>query len=174
MTTRRGFRLFEFLLVTVIFGIIVLFAVNRFEELGRETRRLGFELLAHNFTTAVAGVRTRWLIQGQPEVVVLEGWDLRMSPEGWPLATTSATEQGLEQGAACLSLWQTLFQNPQPATVEGSQLRGERRYHIRGLNNEFCRYELVTKERESHYFDYTAKTGQVLIHVPLQKKIPDL
>lgn len=191
--TRRGFRMFEFLLVVCIFGVIVLVGVSRYLELGRETRRLGFELLAHHYTTAVAGVRARWLIQGgsHPSVefngVEFEGIHVRLSPEGWPIDAEHPTEKNSEESsektngvegdqssARCLRLWRALLQNPMPASLEGGEQRGERRYHITEVDRYVCRYELVTKESGPYYFDYSAKTGQVLIQVPPQEKISDL
>lgn len=188
MTAGRGFRVFEFLVVSVIIGVLVLVAINRYEALGRETRRLGFELLAHNFTAAVAGVRAHWFIQGQPKVTSVDGEQILMSTTGWPsgIVTRAATRALVTQRAntnlnanqkqveICWQLWETLLQNPSPTTLEGQQQRGEQRYHISWVENEFCRYELVTKRLNSHYFDYSPKTGQVLLHVPVQKEISTL
>ena len=178
MITRRGFRLFELLLVITIFGVIVLVGISRYLDLGRETRRLGFELLSHNFTAAVASLRVQWLIQGRAgDEVELDGVRVLFSSTGWPMsADVEIAQLELDKAppARCLQLWRALLQNPALATLAGSEERGERRYHISLIDAETCRYELVTKDIESYYFDYSSATGQVLIQVPVNQKIPDL
>lgn len=170
--------MFELLLVITIFGVIVLVGVSRYLDLGRETRRMGFELLAHNFTTAVASVRVQWLLQGRTHTELqFEETRFWFSPTGWPLnATDDSIESvfGDQPASRCLHLWQALLLNPMQATLAGSEERGQRRYHIRLIDADTCRYELVTKETESYYFDYSSVTGQVLIQIPVHQKVSDL
>lgn len=178
MIARRGFRMFELLLVITIFGVIVLVGVSRYLDLGRETRRMGFELLAHNFTAAVAGLRVQWLIQGQAgNEIDLDGIRVLFNPKGWPAsAETDMAESGanVAPAARCIQLWQALLQNPAPATLAGREERGERRYHISLVDADTCRYELVSRDIDTYYFDYSSVTGQVLIQVPVQQKVSDL
>jgi len=180
MMTLRGFRIFEFFIVAAVIGVIVSAGISRYLELGRETRRIGFELLSHNFTTAVANARVHWLIQkmnGSARAYLdMEGVPLYMSPTGWPASgerKVASIERDLTAGD-CLLLWQNLLQNPSPVSLEGTQARGERRYHIRLAAAGVCRYELVTEVFESHYFDYLPTTGQVVLNVPVNKKMPAL
>lgn len=170
----------EFFIVAAVIGVIALTAISRYLDLGRETRRIGFELLSHHFTTAVANARVHWLVQGvQKSSLEFLEWDesrLYMSPAGWPASTehkiTSVTEELTSDD--CLHLWLELLQNPMQATLEDKEPRGERRYHISLVKPGICRYELVTREHNSHYFDYSPADGRVSLRVPTNEKIPDL
>lgn len=172
--------MFEFFIVAAVIGVIALAGISRYLELGRETRRIGFELLSHNFTTAVANARAHWLIQkingNARDYLDMEGLLLYMTSAGWPASgerSIASVERDLTAGD-CLLLWQKLLQNASPASLEGAQARGERRYHIRLAAAGVCRYELVSETFESHYFDYLPATGQVVLTVPVSKKISTL
>lgn len=179
MTNERGWSRFEWLLTVSAIGIVMLFAVTRYIDLAREGRRMGFELLAHNFTAAVAMTRAHWLINRRSVnefFVDINGQLIYMTPEGWPLATMPIEDkdEAKVSAAICHQLWQALLQNPEPATLEGETSRGQRRYHITRIDDDICEYELVTKERGSHVFNYNIGTGQVLITTPPHKKISTL
>lgn len=179
MQTRRGFRLFELLLVITVVGVVVLVGISRYLDLGRETRRMGFELLAHNFTTAAANAHVHWLIQrsggGARDHIEHETTRIYMSATGWPVSALALVNAGGNLTASdCFSLWQALLQNPPQASLDGESPRGQRRYHVSVIEPRTCRYELVTRELNSHSFHYFPDSGQVLIHVPTHKKISEL
>lgn len=172
--------MFEFFIVAAVIGVVALVGISRYLDLGRETRRIGFELLSHHFTTAVANARVHWLIQGvqggSREFLVRDESHLYMSPAGWPASNErkmiSVTKDLTPDD--CLYLWLELLQNPMQASLEGKEARGERRYHISLVKPGVCRYELVTSEYNSHYFDYSPADGRVRLKVPTNGKIPDL
>jgi MSHA pilin protein MshB len=183
MTNQRGWSRFEWLITVSAIGIVLLFAVTRYLDMAREGRRMGFELLAHHFTAAVAMTRAHWLINRAASnefFIEINGQGIYMSEEGWPASASPVligreAETQLEKSpAACQELWQTLLQNPEPATLEGQSSWGQRRYHISRINEHVCRYELVTKERGSHFFDYDVRTGQVMVTTPPYKEISSL
>jgi type II secretory pathway pseudopilin PulG len=179
-TMRRGFRMFEFLLVTAIIGVIVLFGISRYLELGRETQRLGFELLAHNFTASVAGARAQWLIQsmqgGTRQYLDVDGIRLYMNEQGWPARVGDQIDSVNQDLTAkdCLKLWQALLRNAVRASVEGEEARGEAGYHISLSGTANCRYELVTEFPDGHYFDYSPTDGKVTIYALIGKETPDV
>jgi MSHA pilin protein MshB len=184
----RERRRYEFFIVAVVIGLITLVAIDRYLELGRETRRIGFELLAHHFATAVAGVRVQWLLnkthagnRGETNSQVeLDGFRFYMNEGGWPAQVAHDEEKKDSQdngqkneqqevqltAAGCLKLWQALLQNSPQASVEGMQARGSQRYHIRLLEEGVCRYERVFKGVNNIYFDYASSNGQVTINGP--------
>lgn len=169
--------MFEFLLVIAIIGVIVLLGISRYLELGRETQRLGFELLAHNFTASVAGARAQWLIQGTQsgatQYLDVDGVRLYMSEQGWPARVHDKVDAvGTDVTAKdCLTLWQTLLRNPAQASVDGEEVRGTQRYHISLQGAGICRYELVTGLPGNHYFDYFPSDGSVSINMPISEAI---
>lgn len=196
----RERRRYEFFIVAVVIGLVMLVGIDRYLELGRETRRIGFELLAHHFATAVAGVRVQWLLnktharnRGETNShVELNGFRFYMSEGGWPAQVVHDEEkkdsednrqkdeqQEDEQqevqltAADCLKLWQALLQNPPQASVEGMQARGSQRYHIRLLEDGICRYERVFKGVNNIYFDYASSNGQVTINGPTHTQVTE-
>lgn len=184
----RERRRYEFFFVTVIIGLIMLVGIDRYLELGRETRRIGFELLAHHFTTAVAGVRVQWLLKKshigthigthsgsysgahvrENHYVDLDGFRFYINENGWPVKVVEDEEELEAQLTAtdCLKLWQALLQNPPQASMEGREKNGSRRYHVRLVEQSRCRYELVLKGSAAMYFDYASANGQVIINGP--------
>lgn len=182
MTNQRGWSRFEGLIVASAIGLIMLVGISRYIDLARDTRRVGFELLAHNFSAAVAMTRVQWLLKissdGQTEYLVAGDKNLYLNAEGWPVATEPVSSESSTNGKIpvrqCYQLWQVMLQNPESATLEGRDTRGKRRFHISSIGKGACRYELVTKDPGSHFFDYFPATGQIILSVPVQKSIPSL
>lgn len=172
--TRRQSRLFEFLVVVIVISFVLLVAVSRYTHVGMETKRLGFELLAHNFTTSVANARAQHLIHRSQHQLATDEERLFFTVTGWPVSVRPdvidvARDLTVQD---CLQLWQNLLQNALPASVEGSDDRGRRRYHVSLARPGVCRYEMVSDIPDAYHFDYTPMTGQVRIAVPENKKNP--
>lgn len=192
MLKQGGWSRFELLIVASVIGLIMLIAISRYLDLAREGRRLGFELLAHNFSAAAAMTRAHWLLKGsvaaRQDYVDQDDLRIYMNAEGWPITAEPISSGRPTQYDAhnCYQLWLALLQNPESASVEEKDnpegkgaieekhVRGERRYHISYNNAGFCRYELATKERNSHFFDYELRSGQVRITVPAYKSVTSL
>lgn len=182
MTNQGGWSRFEGLIVVSAIGLVVLVGISRYLDLARDSRRVGFELLAHNFTVAVAMTRVQWLLKisshGQEGYLVAGDKNIYVNAEGWPVGLEPLRSENRANGKIpvrqCYDLWQAMLQNPEPATLEGRDTRGKRRFHISSVGKEACRYELVTKERGSHFFDYFPRTGQIIINLPVQKSISRL
>lgn len=197
MLKQRGWSRFEWLIVVSAIGLVLLIGIARYLDLARESRRVGFELLAHNFTAAIAMTRAQWLVKNSGEkrenVLDLGEKIIYFNAEGWPVAAKQVAssialedekledeklgEKKLENEnlvRQCYELWQVMLQNPEPATLEGKSDWGQRRYHIASLGKGVCRYQLVTKKQNSHFFDYFLHNGQVLITVPVQDSVSSL
>lgn len=179
MNRQQGWSRFEWLITVSAIGIVLLFAVERYLDMAREGRRMGFELLANHFTAGVALTRANWLINRvNPEqfFVQIDGQFVYMSEQGWPMSTEPVAEKSEPEKAPvfCRQLWDSLLQNPQQATVEGVSEWGQRRYHISSPHQGVCRYELVAEPRGSHFFDYDLRTGQVSVRTPAAKQVTSL
>lgn len=181
MNNRRGWNRFEWLLLVSAVGLVMLVGISRYIDLAREGRKVGFEVLAHNFTAAVSLTRAQWILQnaaeGRHEYLHADKTVIYFNSSGWPFAAEVISDAKPSNGndaVNCLQLWEILLQNSEAATVEGQSARGERRYHITSLNDHGCRYELVTKNLNSHFFDYDSQTGRVRLSVPAYKSISTL
>ncbi len=163
---------FEYMLVILVTGVIALVAIDRYQALGRETQRLGFELLSHRFAEAAAHMNVHWLLQqgrgGNPGYLDLEGKRIYVNAQGWPRGARPVSQPLRNED--CAYLWDELLQNPPPASLQGAvgaaYVRGEQRYHIGLRLGEVCRYELLLRERTVYAFEYDTRTGQVRLVLP--------
>jgi len=177
MKTQHGFSLFELVVVAVVIGILASVGLEYYSQAIEESHRVGVEAQASNFTTAVAGVHTQWLldsVKSRVSRVEIDGLQFYVSKRGWPahVNVRGTKKKGKKSGKNwessqnCYDLWISLLQNPTPATVEGNDQWGKYDYHISAVGGEFCRYELTVKPKGSHFFDYVLGTGQVFVTVP--------
>jgi|GEM_PF-1566154 len=183
--SQRSPRVFEWLLIATLIGIVLVFALALYGRMAGDVQRLSFELAAQNFKTAVSGVRAHWYIQraqgetGQDAVVFselptmpvgLEGASditVYLNPQGWPVNTRSQREaaDGRLDPEECLDLWRAfLHQAPlasmeealEPTAVFGVAKVGEGR-------ESACRYRQLRDDSGRRYFDYIPFDGRVLL-----------
>lgn len=176
-----GFSLLELILVIVLIGLLAAAGLKYYIDLREAAIRTGLQTQARNFAGIIQGARADWLSERRPDsiptepgsklAVDLDGTRIYVNEMGWP-ANSSAeldSSSGSQTAAECYELWFGLMNNPLPATVEGlpsiGGVKGQQRYHI-SVNNAVCRYELVLKSGIGYYFDYSPKTGKVLINIP--------
>ena len=177
MVYEREHNRFEWLVLVIVVGIIMLVAIVHYIDLARDGRRAAFGLLANNFASAVAMARVEWLLQhaAQSPNAQAEPHTQRvfMNEAGWPVATLAVNANNYS-AQNCYQLWEELLQNPAPATVQGgAEQRGERQYHISFPQPDICRYELIT-DAKGHYFDYNLLSGKVSLQVPPPEHLPEL
>ena len=170
MKKNLGFTSFEFYFVMSVIGIIVLVAMQRYVQLAEETRRLSFEVVAKHFNAAVYNNHARWIVAQQHTKTFrlkLDGVDIQFSPQGWPLAVL--TNEPMVAGVSvnsCLSLWQSLLQNPPSISYYGGDPYGSRHYHLSLSLENACRFELITEQPGQFYFEYAPYFGKVLFFTP--------
>jgi hypothetical protein len=180
MYNKHGFTSFEFYIVMIVIGLLVLVGLQRYFQLAEEVQRFRFEALARHFSTAVYNARSQWFIRHQEKmnnnIVDLSGIKIQMSQQGWPLFVADGNAVAVidsEQAASlhsCMQLWQSLLQNPQPISYSGGDAFGSRPFHLVITQAGECRYQLFVENSNQYYFDYSPKTGQVRIHTPVAEK----
>ncbi len=183
--TSRSARLFEWSLLAILIGIVLVFAVGLYTRMAGDVQRLSFELAAQNFKTALSGVRAQWYIQrtrGEPESDVVVFSELPGLPvgledassitvylnaQGWPVNTRSRREanDGRLSEEECLDLWRaflhqapaaSLADPPPPEAVFGVARVGEGRDSV-------CRYRHLVDASDSQFFDYQPSDGKVFV-----------
>lgn len=171
-----GFSLLELVVVLVVIGLLAAGGLFYYQDLLKESRRTSMEILAHRFTTATALVHAQWILQGggshrAPGMLVdVDGIGVYVNERGWPANTDGGSARSSDQtDDECRQLWMALLQNPPLATV-GSNVPAvdelRQRFHISQVGGRICRFQLITRDAGTHYFDYNTTTGQVLIHTP--------
>lgn len=168
---QSGFTLFELTLVVCIVGILMAVWVRYADGSIERAERVALESISHSFASSMGALRGKWLIENNgsnpKQFVLLNQQKVYVNRFGWPTNTTGVMVEGSSQTPeACQQLWQVVMQYAAPASVEGREPRGSRRYHISAPAADICRYELAGPSESDHYFNYNRTTGQVEIHIP--------
>jgi len=181
----RNARTFEWLILISVVGVVVLVAVGFYTRMIGDVQRLSFELVAQNFETAVSGARAQWYIDrsrgGPGHTVTLHGdltakaqgeaeagqdsVRLYLNTQGWPVNTESqaSARDGRQTPEECLQLWLGLLREP-PAAGFDTEGPPDAAYRINVTNEGACRYRQLIGGKESQYFDYNPRSGQISVH----------
>ena len=167
---QKGFSLLELILVTVVIGILMASGLKYYQGYIENAQRVALETQARNFQSVLYLAKAQWFIaqaKGEvPRKVSLDNVRVSLNDRGWVYAGGDAKggQYKAKSPWQCLGLWNTVFQNPPPATMNASH-RGDQKYHI-SVSGGRCRFELVTNDSASHYFEYSMADGGIKITVP--------
>jgi len=174
---QQGFSLLELILVITLIGLLSAWSIRYYSDVAENSQRVGMEALAHHFTTAVMGVHGQWLLhteaRGPASQIENDGVLLAIGTNGWPVGVVSggmrepvSGYEGTQDQEQCAALWMNLLQNPAPYVLAGDDNSKGFRYRISALNTGACRFELVSSSLQGVYFDYFARSGQVILSRP--------
>ena len=157
MTRQRGFTFIELIAVSVIIGVLFVSGMRYYGELMADARKAGLAMLANRFAAASAGAHLKWTIDGRPNWIILDGYQLRMNRYGWPVGEALGAKQGLN---TCRQLWESLLQNPVLIADAFPQGEAGINYWVDKPQEGICRYRLIS-QKEEYYFEYHLLNGKV-------------
>jgi MSHA pilin protein MshB len=107
---QRAFTLVELVMVIVILGILAAIAVPRFLNLTGDAAQAARDGTRGALNTGIQMVRSRWIAQGSPATVTLDGGAVTMNAGGYPDVGTT-----YNSGATCATLVNRLLGGVPPA-----------------------------------------------------------
>lgn len=156
---QQGFTLLEFIFVIVMIGILSAAALKYYADIVDDARVAGVQFLSARFATAVAGIHVKWMVDGRPNVIDLDGYHVQVNDGGWPVSESRIKARGTSN--VCQQLWESLLQNPSALPdVMPSDSRGVQ-YWSPKPKNGVCRYNLITRDSSQYYFEYHMGNGRV-------------
>lgn len=156
---QQGFTLLEFIVVIVMIGVLSASALKYYTDIVDDARIAGVQFLSARFSSAVASVHVKWMLDGRPNRVDLDGYHLKINDGGWPIGQLGLAGKSTEN--TCQQLWESLLQNPaRLPDVIPTDSKGVQYWSAKPINN-VCRYNLVTRNSSEYYFEYYMDNGRV-------------
>ncbi len=156
---QQGFTLLEFITVIVMIGVLSASALKYYAAIVEDARIAGVQFLSGRFSAAVAGIHVKWMIDGRPDRIELDGYELRVNEGGWPIGESRLGNTG--RANVCRQLWESLLQNPSELPdVIPTDSNGVQYWSAKPKKN-VCRYNLVTRDSSKYYFEYYMNNGRV-------------
>lgn len=183
--TSRSSRVFEWSLLAIVIGIVLVFAAGLYGRMAGDVQRLSFDLAAQNFKTALTGVHAQWYVQRtrgevDDDVVLFSELPGRptgledastitvyLNARGWPESTRSrrAASDGRLSAEECLELWKAFLHQAPAASLEDPPAPSA----VFGVSSvdkgrdRACRFRHLVDAGRGQYFDYRPSDGTVTI-----------
>lgn len=138
----------EWLMIIVIIGILMASFLQYFFKQENQLTETGFQALANNFSTQVQAVHGQWMMDGQPNVVLLKEMSGIQT-----LATVN--QHGWVSGDNCYNIWQQVMNLPLEFLKQPISVIEVVKNNV--VESTICRFSI----NEKIYFDYHLLTGKV-------------
>ena len=156
---QAGFTLIELILVVSIIAVLMATSMRYYTVLLEDAQKSGVKMLAGRFASVTSQLHLKWVIEGKPTQIALDDATILFNQNGWPMgAITPYIDEELD---ACQQLWEALFKNSSELPDYLPTDRRGVQYWTSRPQMGVCRYQLVMKDSNQHYFDYFALSGRV-------------
>ncbi|WP_114326202.1 hypothetical protein [Candidatus Colwellia aromaticivorans] len=147
----------EFLVIIALVGVMMAVFINYFIKSEAQFTHAGFTTLAQSFNTKVSTVHAQWLMDKQPNTVLLASFNnkdkqvVSVNNTGW----VDVKHKQL----ACEAIWQLIMETPMSLmkfsiiAIEVHDNTNEQHIQSKGQ----CRYVLL----DGSYFQYNRANGKV-------------
>jgi competence protein ComGC len=150
---KKQSSMIEFLVVLVIVAVLMKLLLDFFWSQQQNITNAAFIGLAQSFTSKVNVVHAQWLMDEQPDVVVLS--QLNSTEKQYVNVNSTGWIDNDHISLACHNIWlQTLVM---PLQVVKSVVTAIEIHNEEIKNGRLCRYSIVSGE----FFDYRSDTGKV-------------
>ena len=115
--TKDGFTLIELIVVIAVLAILAAVALPKFADFSTSAESAAFDGVAGGFTAAIGIVHSKWLADGKPTVVPLDGATVTVNAAGWPIVdnTTAPLQDTADE------LWGLVMAGATPTAWTGAQ-----------------------------------------------------
>lgn len=160
MTTnseKKEKSLAEFIVIIALVGVMMAVFINYFIKSEAQFSHAGFNTLAQSFNTKVSAVHAQWLMDKQPNTVLLASFN-KNGKQAIPVNNAGWVDVKQKQ-LACEAIWQLIMETPMSlmkfsiSAIEVHDNTKEQHVQVKAL----CRYALLN----GSYFHYNRTNGKV-------------
>lgn len=160
MTTnseKKEKSLAEFIVIIALVGVMMAVFINYFVKNEPQFSHAGFTTLAQSFNTKVNAVHAQWLMDKQPNTVLLASFN-REDKQAIPVNKAGWVDVK-QQTLACDAIWQLVMETPMSlmkfsiSAIEVHDNTNKQQVQTKVL----CRYALL----DGSYFHYSRANGKV-------------
>lgn len=161
MTTnseKKEQSLAEFVVIVALVGVMMAVFINYYIKSEEQFSHAGFTTLAQSFNTKVSAVHAQWLMDKQPNIVLLASFN-RKEKQAIPVNKAGWIDVKTNDRLACENIWQLVMETPMDL-MKLSISAIEVYDHTNEKNDQAkaqCRYVLL----DGSYFNYNRANGKV-------------
>ena len=151
----------EFIVTIALVGVMMAVCINYFIKSEAQFTHLGFNTLAQSFNTKVNAVHAQWLMDNQPNIVLLTSFNEK-EKQSIPVNNAGWIDVKQKQ-LACEAIWQLIMETPMSLmqfSISAIEVHNsnDNDQKIQGsAKMSLCRYVLL----DGSYFEYNRAKGKV-------------
>lgn len=169
LVNKKGFSLFEFMVVVVIFSILVSVLIQKLLIIHDDAHEANVQLTASSLQRAVNLTHQLWQSYGSiNKVTLLKGYgndNVIMSSKGWPIGALFESDRLFLNKESlsgdvddCKNLWRALLKHIAPDVKRRADNSSN---YLAEFNQGICRYKYLLSE-EQLKIEYDLATGRVI------------
>ncbi|WP_057832749.1 hypothetical protein [Colwellia sp. TT2012] len=143
----------EFIIVVVIIAVLMKLLLDVFFSQQEKITNIAFVGLAQNFTSKINVIHGQWLMDKQPDIVVINR--LNSTEKQYVQVNQSGWVDSDHSSLACHKIWQQTL--AMPLQVVKSPVVAIEIHNKTIKNGRLCRYSIANGQS----FDYRSDTGKV-------------